>query len=138
MRFAYSCLLGGLVIGSSAPVFCQPPEQSVEFEGNLHTCYVLETGGSRCYAASPIPLYEGLPRPIPLLPFFLLSPDETGVTLQAGTRFDIRDRENVDSVGERSRWVLVYSPDGEELGWSYAGSAHGLSYSELGRQTDER
>ena len=131
MRVAYFGLLVGLVVGS-VPAFSQPKElPSVEFEGGFHTCAVVErndgTPSIVCSAREPIPLYSGPPQSIPFLPFFLLSPDETG-TVQQGTEFSIGDRRTVDLLGERSRWLLLQTPDGSDaLGWTYAGSAVGLS-----------
>lgn len=138
MRVVNCVLLGGLVIALGVPAFAQPRE-SVEFEGDRHTCAVVgDTSSIVCSAQASFPLYREPPRSIPFLPFFLLSPDETG-TVRQGMEFSIRDRRTVDLLGERSRWLLLQTPDGSEtLGWSYAGSAAGLSDIEIDPQTTRR
>ena len=132
MRAVHAVSFVVLLLVSRVPIFAQPP---VEFEGNLHTCTVVaSTSNVVCSAHASFPLYSGPPRPIPFLPFFLLSPDEAG-TVQEGTEFSIGDRQTVDLLGERSRWLLLQTADGSQvLGWSYAGSAEGLSDTQIAPQ----
>ena len=95
MRVAYGMLFAGLAAGLGTPASSQP-RATVEFEGDLHPCTVVEgTSSIVCSAQTSFPLYSGPPKSIRFLPFFLLSPDETG-TVRQGTEFSIRDRRTVD------------------------------------------